>query len=149
MRTALLMIDMQRDFMEPGGFGAALGNDVSRLAPAVGPIARLLSAFREPRVVVTEALADDLRQHVSDGMRHFKVLAAAGRAVEVSGWGVVEFTKPDLELQAKGELQSTHLCVCIQGRHQPSVVEDLPAGVDAVDTGVPLVAVESQHPMVE
>ena len=44
---ALLIIDMQRDFIEPGGFGAALGNDITRLAPAVSGVARLLGAFRE------------------------------------------------------------------------------------------------------
>ena len=45
-RTALVVIDMQRDFVEPGGFGASLGNDVTRLHPAIGPIASLLAAWR-------------------------------------------------------------------------------------------------------
>jgi biuret amidohydrolase len=45
-RTALVIIDMQRDFVEPGGFGASLGNDVSLLHTAIGPIANLLAAWR-------------------------------------------------------------------------------------------------------
>ncbi|MGZ5277061.1 MAG: cysteine hydrolase family protein [Caldimonas sp.] len=45
--TALVVIDMQRDFIEPGGFGASLGNDVTRLQPAIAPIAALLAAWRE------------------------------------------------------------------------------------------------------
>jgi biuret amidohydrolase len=45
-KTALVVIDMQRDFIEPGGFGASLGNDVSRLHGAVAPIAALLQAWR-------------------------------------------------------------------------------------------------------
>src|SRR5437660_4643997 len=51
-RLGLVIIDMQRDFLEAGGFGAALGNDVTRLAPAVPAIARLLAACRERGVTV-------------------------------------------------------------------------------------------------
>ena len=50
--TALLIIDMQRDFMEPGGFGETLGNDVSQLARSVKPIASVLRAARETGMLV-------------------------------------------------------------------------------------------------
>ena len=46
-RLALIIIDMQRDFIEPGGFGAALGNDVRLLAPIIPTIAELLNTFRK------------------------------------------------------------------------------------------------------
>ncbi len=50
--TALVIIDMQRDFLEPGGFGETLGNDVSQLASAVQPIARVLAAARATGMLV-------------------------------------------------------------------------------------------------
>jgi nicotinamidase-related amidase len=50
--TALIIIDMQRDFLEQGGFGAALGNDVGQLRSAIGPIARVLAAARAAGMLV-------------------------------------------------------------------------------------------------
>ncbi len=43
---ALIVIDMQRDFAEPGGFGASLGNDVSGIARIIPDVKRLIEGFR-------------------------------------------------------------------------------------------------------
>ena len=51
-RTALVLIDMQRDFLLPGGFGESLGNDVSQLQKAVPPLVALLAAAREAGILV-------------------------------------------------------------------------------------------------
>ena len=51
-RTALLIIDMQRDFLEPGGFGDTLGNDVSLLDAAVVPCRAVLDAARGAGILV-------------------------------------------------------------------------------------------------
>jgi len=51
-RTALVIIDMQRDFLEPGGFGDALGNDVGLLRRAIEPTRRLLAAARQAGLLV-------------------------------------------------------------------------------------------------
>lgn len=50
--TALVVIDMQRDFVEPGGFGELLGNDVSQLRPTIEPIGRVLTAARAAGMLV-------------------------------------------------------------------------------------------------
>ncbi len=43
---ALVVIDMQRDFAEPGGFGESLGNDVGRISAIVPTVKRLIEGFR-------------------------------------------------------------------------------------------------------
>ena len=51
-RTALLVIDMQRDFVEPGGFGETLGNDVAQLRAVIPPLQAALAATREAGITV-------------------------------------------------------------------------------------------------
>ena len=51
-RTAVVMIDMQRDFLQPGGFGEALGNDVSLLSAAIRPCMALLEAARRKGMLI-------------------------------------------------------------------------------------------------
>ncbi len=51
-RTALVMIDFQRDFVYPGGFGESLGNDTSFLLKALPPAGRVLKACRAAGIFV-------------------------------------------------------------------------------------------------
>lgn len=50
--AALLVIDMQRDFVEPGGFGETLGNDVSRLRQVIPPLQRVLATTRSAGLTI-------------------------------------------------------------------------------------------------
>ena len=62
-RCALVLIDMQRDFVEPGGFGETLGNDVTRLQAIVPALQRVLAAWRAAQGLVVhtrESHAPDL-----------------------------------------------------------------------------------------
>jgi nicotinamidase-related amidase len=49
---ALIVIDMQRDFAEPGGFGESLGNDVSLIQAIVPTVQKLIEGFRAENLLV-------------------------------------------------------------------------------------------------
>jgi nicotinamidase-related amidase len=67
-RTAVVMIDMQRDFLEPGGFGETLGNDVSLLAAAIKPCAALLEMARARHMLIVHT-REGHRPDLSDAPR--------------------------------------------------------------------------------
>jgi nicotinamidase-related amidase len=67
-RSALVIIDMQRDFLEPGGFGASLGNDVSLLQKTIAPLKALLAAARSKGVFVLHT-REGHRPDLSDAPR--------------------------------------------------------------------------------
>jgi nicotinamidase-related amidase len=64
-KTALLIIDMQRDFVLPGGFGEALGNDVTPLQATIAPTRRVLDAARRLSMMIIHT-REGHRQDLSD-----------------------------------------------------------------------------------
>ncbi len=73
---ALLIIDMQRDFVEPGGFGEMLGNDVSQLRRAIEPNRRLLAACRAAGMLVMHT-REGHRPDLAD-LPHAKLVRGGG-----------------------------------------------------------------------
>ena len=77
---ALMIIDMQRDFVDPGGFGEALGNDVLLLRKAIAPTRKVLEAARAKKMLVIHTreghrpdlgdlpLSKKLRGHLKTGI---------------------------------------------------------------------------------
>ena len=67
-RTALVIIDMQRDFLEAGGFGESLGNNVSLLVAALEPCRAVLAAARARGLLVIHT-REGHRADLSDAPR--------------------------------------------------------------------------------
>ena len=109
--TALLVIDMQRDFMEPGGFGETLGNDVSRLRRVIEPTAALLTACRAEGLTVI---------HTREG--HLPDLSDCPPAKLNRG-------EPSMRIGAPGPMGR----ILIRGEHGHDIIDELaPAGGELV-----------------
>jgi nicotinamidase-related amidase len=102
-RTAIVVIDMQRDFLEPGGFGESLGNDVSLLGKAVGPCRALLDRARAKGVFIL---------HTREG--HRPDLSDAPRAK-------VERGAPNLRIGAVGPMGR----ILVRGEPGHDIIEQL------------------------
>jgi biuret amidohydrolase len=129
-RTALVIIDMQRDFIEPGGFGETLGNDVSLLSAIVPTCQSVLAAWRRVggRVVHTrEAHLPDLsdcppakrqrgnpRMRIGDPGPMGRILIAGEPGCEI----ITELAPIDgewvIDKPGKGAFYATQLAVLLQ-----------------------------------
>jgi nicotinamidase-related amidase len=130
--AAFVIIDMQRDFLEPGGFGAALGNDVSHLRAAIAPIAAVLSACREAGMLVLHT-REGHRPDLSDlpGAKHRRGRFATrigdsgpmGRILVrgEAGHGIIDELapagdEPVIDKPGKGAFYATDLETILRGR---------------------------------
>ena len=112
-KTAVVIIDMQRDFLEPGGFGESLGNDVSLLKSAVEPCQALLRTARRTGMLII---------HTREG--HCPDLSDAPRAK-------VERGAPSLRIGAPGPMGR----ILIRGEPGHDIVRELypQAGEPVID----------------
>ena len=78
--AALLIIDMQRDFLEPGGFGEMLGNDVGQLRRTIEPNRRLLAAWRAAGLLVIHT-REGHRPDLSDLPPSKKIRGRSGTSI--------------------------------------------------------------------
>ena len=102
-QTAVVIIDMQRDFLEPGGFGAALGNDITQLESCIEPCRKLLAAARAAGLLIV---------HTREG--HLPDLSDAPPAK-------VERGSPELRIGAPGPMGR----ILIRGEPGHDIIPDL------------------------
>lgn len=137
-RTAIVMIDMQRDFLEPGGFGETLGNDVSLLGRAVKPCRALLDAARKKGVFILHTreghrpdLSDAPRAKLERGVPSMRIGAKGpmGRILVRGEPGqdiIPELYpiegEPVIDKPGKGAFFATDLTVILQNRQIEALI---------------------------
>jgi nicotinamidase-related amidase len=136
--TALVVIDMQRDFLEPGGFGEALGNDVSMLAAVVPPLQELLGAAREAGMLVVHTreghrpdLADCPPSKLARGGSEIRIGSPGPRGRILvrgeEGHGIIDELAPIegevvLDKPGKGAFYATDLELLLRNRGVTSLI---------------------------
>jgi nicotinamidase-related amidase len=136
--TALVVIDMQRDFVLPGGFGESLGNDVSLLWAAVEPLARLLAAARAAGMFVVHTreghrpdLSDCPRAKLERGSPAVRIgdPGPMGRVLIRGEWGhdiIDELApvagEPVVDKPGKGAFYATELSALLADRGIASLI---------------------------
>lgn len=131
-KCALIIIDMQRDFVSPGGFGESLGNDVSPCTAIVPTISKLLNAFRAAKLPVIHTrechkpdLSDCPRSKLERGNPNLKIgdVGPMGRILVAGEFGadiVPELAPMDgevvLDKPGKGAFYATDLHALLQER---------------------------------
>jgi nicotinamidase-related amidase len=135
--TALVVIDMQRDFVESGGFGEALGNDVSIVRRAIEPCAALLKSAREAGLLVIhtrEGHRDDLSdclpaKRTRGGKTFIGEQGPMGRILVRGQKGhdiIPELAplpgEPIIDKPGKGAFYATDLHIILQSHHITSLI---------------------------
>jgi nicotinamidase-related amidase len=131
-KTAVVMIDMQRDFLEPGGFGESLGNDVSLLSLAIEPCKILLNAVRQQGLLVIHTreghlpdLSDAHRAKVERGDPRLRIgqMGPMGRILirGEPGQDIIpelypQAGEPIIDKPGKGAFYATDLQAILQNR---------------------------------
>ena len=137
-KTALIIIDMQRDFLEPGGFGETLGNKVSLLSAAIAPCKALLSCARKRGMLVVHTreghrpdLSDAPQAKVERGAPSMRIGARGpmGRILVRGepGHDIVpelypKEGEPVVDKPGKGAFYATDLHSILQNRHVQNLI---------------------------
>jgi biuret amidohydrolase len=135
--TALVIIDMQRDFLEPGGFGELLGNDVSLLRTAIEPTRLVLAAARRAGILVVHTreghrpdLTDCPPSKLTRGGKTFIGTAGPMGRILVrgeAGHGIIDELapisgEPIIDKPGKGSFYSTDLELILRERRITSLI---------------------------